>query len=83
MMLAAVRRAYAWHRPLMTVSALMAVCVLVSLAGLFLDSREILGAPAWAKPLKFSLSILIYAATWAWLIAHLPRRQAAARGWAR
>ncbi|GLY19409.1 hypothetical protein Kisp01_64230 [Kineosporia sp. NBRC 101677] len=79
-MLAAVRRAYAWHRPLMTVSALMLVCVLVSLAGLFLDSRQILGAPAWAKPLKFSLSILIYAVTWAWLIAHLPRWQAAARG---
>lgn len=67
------RRAYAWHPPLMTVAALMAVCAVVSVVGILLDPRVILGAPAWAKPLKFSLSILLYTATWAWLIAHLPR----------
>ncbi|MFD0481468.1 hypothetical protein ACFQ46_02590 [Kineococcus sp. GCM10028916] len=73
MSLAAWRRAHAWHPPLMTVAALMGVCALVSAVGLVVDPREILGAPAWAKPLKFSLSILLYTVTWAWLIAHLPR----------
>lgn len=72
-MIDAARRAFAWHRPLMSVGALMLVCAVVSGVGLVVDQREILGAPAWAKPLKFSLSILLYVVTWAWLIAQLPR----------
>jgi hypothetical protein len=57
----------------MAVAVLMVVCTLVCIGGFLLDPRQILGAPAWTKPLKFSLSILIYVVTWAWLIAHLPR----------
>ncbi|MDN4615164.1 hypothetical protein P5G50_11970 [Leifsonia sp. F6_8S_P_1B] len=64
---------FAWHRPLMTVAALMAVCAAVSLVGLLVDHREVTGLDAWTKPLKFSLSILLYSVTWAWLIAQLPR----------
>jgi hypothetical protein len=64
---------FRWHRPLIVVAALMALCALGSIVGLVVDDREILGAPAWAKPLKFSVSILLYSVTWAWLIAHLPR----------
>jgi hypothetical protein len=71
--LTTVRRAFDWHRPLMVVAALMVVCTLVCIGGVIVDPRQILGAPAWLKPLKFSLSILIYVVTWAWLIAHLPR----------
>jgi hypothetical protein len=67
------RQAYNWHRPLMAVAALMVLCTVVSLAGVILDPTQILGSPAWMKPLKFSLSILLYAITWAWLIAHIPR----------
>jgi hypothetical protein len=59
----------------MFVAAVMVVCTLVCVAGVILDPRQILGAPAWLKPLKFSLSILVYATTWAWLLAHLPRWQ--------
>lgn len=69
----AFRRAVAWHPALMTVAAVMALCAVVSVVGLLVDPRTILGAPLWAKPLKFSVSILLYAVTWAWLIAHLPR----------
>lgn len=64
---------FAWHRPLMTVAALMIVSTIVCLVGLLVDPRQITGMEAWAKPLKFSLSILLYSVTWAWLIAHLPR----------
>lgn len=78
-MTAALRRAVAWHPPLMALAGVMAVCAVACLVGLLVDPRTILGAPAWAKPLKFSLSIGLYAATWAWLIAHLPRRRALAR----
>jgi hypothetical protein len=66
-------RAFAWHRPLMTVAVLMAVCAVACLIGLLIDHREVTGLDAWAKPLKFSLSILLYSVTWAWLIAQLPR----------
>jgi len=76
---AALRRAVAWHPPLMALAGVMAVCAVACVVGLLVDPRTILGAPAWAKPLKFSLSIGLYAATWAWLIAHLPRRRALAR----
>ncbi|MCP1501900.1 hypothetical protein J2Y89_000644 [Curtobacterium herbarum] len=69
----AFRRAAAWHPALMMVAAVMALCAVVSVVGLLVDPRTVLGAPLWAKPLKFSVSILLYAVTWAWLIAHLPR----------
>lgn len=72
-MKAAVRRAVGWHPALMTVAGVMVLCTALSVVGLLVDPRTVLGAPLWAKPLKFSVSILLYAVTWAWLIAHLPR----------
>ena len=62
-----------WHRPLMALALLMGVCTVVCLGGLILDGRELTGQPIWMKPLKFSLSIGIYAVTWAWLIPQLRR----------
>ncbi|MBF4617321.1 hypothetical protein ITJ44_04435 [Clavibacter sp. VKM Ac-2873] len=73
-----IRRAFAWHRPLMTVAALMAVVAAACLVGGLVDHRIVTGAPVWDKPAKFSLSILVYAVSWAWLIAHLPRFRRAA-----
>ncbi|WP_241704190.1 hypothetical protein [Leifsonia shinshuensis] len=64
---------FAWHRPLMTVATLMLVSTVVCLVGLLVDPRQVTGLDVWAKPLKFSISILLYSVTWAWLIAHLPR----------
>jgi hypothetical protein len=64
---------FAWHRPLMTVAALMVLCTLVCVVGLLVDHRQVTGIDTWLKPLKFSLSILLYSVTWAWLIAHLPK----------
>lgn len=69
----ALATAFRWHRPLMTVAALMVACSAVALVGILIDPRTVTGLDAWAKPLKFSLSILLYCVTWAWLIAHLPR----------
>jgi hypothetical protein len=64
-----------WHRPLLVVAAVTAPFVVISLAGVLLDGRTLVGAPIWLKPLKFAVSIVIYAVTWAWLYAHLPRNR--------
>jgi hypothetical protein len=73
-----IRRALDWHRPLMAVAALMVVVAAACLVGGLVDDRMVTGAPVWDKPAKFSLSILVYAVSWAWLIAHLPRFRRAA-----
>jgi len=62
-----------WHRPLLLVAAVTAPFVVISLAGMLLDGRVLVGAPIWFKPFKFAVSIVIYAVTWAWLYAYLPR----------
>ncbi|MDJ0378857.1 hypothetical protein [Cryobacterium sp. PH31-L1] len=63
----------AWHRPLLALAAAMALLAIVSMIGLVVDHREVTGLPLWAKPLKFSLSIIIYSVTLAWLIGLLRR----------
>nr|BFE66026.1 hypothetical protein GCM10020063_105520 [Dactylosporangium thailandense] len=62
------------HRPLIAVAGLMAALALATLIGVFVDDRTLLGAPIWLKPLKFSVSIAIYATTIAWLLPRLERR---------
>jgi hypothetical protein len=75
-----VARAFAWHRPLMTLAAAMAALALACAVGLVVDDRTVTGLPVWDKPLKFALSTLIYGVTWAWLISlvreHRPARSA-------
>jgi hypothetical protein len=61
-----------WHRPLLWLAAAMAVLALAATVGLLVDPRTVTGAPLWAKPLKFALSVGIYAVTLAWLIGLLP-----------
>jgi hypothetical protein len=55
-----------WHRPLLWLSFGTAAAMLATLAGLIFDTRLLDGAPLWAKPLKFSISILVYALTLSW-----------------
>lgn len=62
-----------WHRPLMIMVAAMSALVVVASFGLFADSRELMQASIWAKPLKFGVSFVIYGATLAWLLPKLRR----------
>ena len=62
-----------WHKPLMALAVAAALVSIAATIGLLADPRELVGAPIWAKALKFGLSILIYAVTWAWLIGQLQR----------
>jgi hypothetical protein len=63
------------HRPLLATGAIMAALTAVSLAGLLLDDRILVGVPIWIKPLKFAISLTIYTVTIAWLISLLTRRR--------
>ena len=60
------------RRPLQGLTRLSLLGMLVSLGGLWLDPRLITGAPAWAKPLKFFVSTVFYAATLDRVLAFLP-----------
>jgi uncharacterized membrane protein YhaH (DUF805 family) len=70
---ATVRQSSAWHRPLMIFAGAMAVSTVVSLIGLAVDDRTLVGSPIWLKPLKFSISLVLYSVTWAWLISLRPK----------
>jgi hypothetical protein len=61
------------HPPLMITAAVMTVLALVSVTGLLLDDRILVGAPIWLKPLKFAISLAIYSVTFAWLISLVDR----------
>lgn len=64
---------YSWHRPLMLTVYLCVLFLAVSAVGLVLDDRLINGEAAWLKPAKFSVSIIVYNATIAWLLSLLSR----------
>lgn len=64
-----------WHRPLLALAAAMALLAVVSVVGAIVDPREVMGANLWFKPLKFSLSIAIYAVSLAWVLGLVQRRQ--------
>lgn len=68
------RRAAHWHRPLMLFVAAMAVLTVIAAVGVVADPRVLTGVPIWLKPLKFSVSFVLYATTLAWMLSLLPRR---------
>ena len=63
-----------WNRPFILFTVVMTAVAAVSVGGLVLDDRVLLGAPVWLKPLKFSLSFMAFGLAWAWLISLLPKR---------
>ncbi|WP_018330716.1 hypothetical protein [Actinomycetospora chiangmaiensis] len=58
-----------WNRPLLVFAGAMVLLAPVCVAGLLLDPRVLGGAPIWAKPLKFSVSFVLYAPTLAWMVS--------------
>lgn len=67
-----------WHRPLLALAALMAVLAVAIGIVAVVDPRELLGVNLWFKPLKFAISIGVYALTLAWLIGQLDKLRRAA-----
>jgi hypothetical protein len=60
------------NRPLMTLAALMAATAVVTAVLTIVDPVQIAGRNGWLKPLKFAISIGLYAITIAWLLDRLP-----------
>ena len=73
-------RVQGWHRPMVVFAGVMAVAAVASLVGLAVDSRVLLGAPIWLKPLKFAISMVAYSLTWAWMFSLLTRGRRLASG---
>lgn len=63
------------NRPLLGLAALMAATAMVSLVLAVVDPVQIVGRNGWFKPLKFAISIGVYALTLAWLLDRLPERR--------
>jgi hypothetical protein len=66
-------RTSTWHRPSTLFAGALAVIAVGCIALLLFDQRTLLGAPVWAKPLKFAISGALYFFTWSWLVSLLPR----------
>lgn len=56
-----------WNQPMLWLAVAMAVTAVGAIGGLVFDDRMLTGMPIWAKPLKFAVSIAIYAVTWSWM----------------
>lgn len=66
-------RGWETSKALMFTGQLMILNLAVCLAGLVLDSTIITGQPAWLKPAKFSISVLLYSVTLAWILSYIDR----------
>jgi hypothetical protein len=69
------------HPGLYWLAVAMAALALVTATLAVVDQRMLLGAPLWFKPLKFSLSIMLFAAALAWMLSRLPGRAFRRTGW--
>jgi hypothetical protein len=58
---------------MLLLSAAMAALAVVCIGALIFDDRVLLGAPLWLKPLKFAVSLAVYAFTLSWMLS-LPQR---------
>lgn len=69
------------HPGLYWFAAAMAALALVTIGLTAVDHRTLLGAPLWFKPMKFAISLSLYAFALAWMLGQL--RDAALRrtGW--
>ncbi|HEV7872290.1 MAG TPA: hypothetical protein VGO95_13615 [Modestobacter sp.] len=63
------------NRPLLALAALMAATAVATAVLAVVDPVQISGRNGWLKPLKFAISIGVYAVTIAWLLDQLPERR--------
>jgi hypothetical protein len=68
------------HGPVFAATALVLIAMIPpTLMALALDPRLLDGVSVWIKPLKFELSIALYAGTLAWFMSFLPAQERDAR----
>lgn len=71
-------RTISWHRPLLWLAAAMAVLAVAVGIAAIVDHRIVTGVDVWIKPLKFAISVGVYAITLSLLIGMLSRWRRAA-----
>ena len=69
------QQAWAFNRPLTLTLLLNLALIPFILAGLVLDPKIITGVNGWIKPLKFTVSVVIYAGTFLWLLTLVQGRR--------
>jgi hypothetical protein len=69
------------HRGLFAFAVAMTVLTPVLAVLAVVDDRVLQGAPLWFKPLKFAISLALYAATLAWMLGQLRERTLQRTGW--
>jgi hypothetical protein len=69
------------HRGLYVLAVVMTALVPVVAALAAVDQRVLVGAPLWFKPLKFTISVALYAGTLAWMLGQLHDRVPRRAGW--
>lgn len=69
------------HGGLLGFAAVMAALTVVTAALALVDHRTLLGQPLWFKPLKFSISLALYAFAMSWMLGQLRARVPRAAGW--
>jgi hypothetical protein len=70
------------HSGLYWLAAGMAAFALVTAVLAVVDQRTLVGAPLWFKPMKFSISIALFALALAWMLGQLRDRALRRTGWA-
>ena len=69
------QQAWAFNRPLTLTLLLNLALIPFILVGLVLDPKIITGVNGWIKPLKFTVSVVIYAGTFLWLLTLVQGRR--------
>ena len=65
------QRSFSTNRFLTLLGVMMLVTLVASFTGLIFDSRTLLGVPIWNKPIKFSISLALYAFTLTWQLSYI------------
>ncbi len=69
------------HPGLFWFAAAMAALTLVTIGLAAADHRTLLGVPLWFKPMKFAISLTLYAFALAWMLGQLRERALRRTGW--
>ncbi len=69
------------HAGLFGFAVTMAGLSVVLVGAALVDDRVLLGAPLWFKPLKFALSLMLYAGALAWMLGQLRAPALRRTGW--
>lgn len=67
-------RLYGVNRWLVLSAAAYTILFIVTLALSIVDTRHIIGAPVWLKPMKFALSSILYCATLVWMLSFVEKK---------